>query len=395
MQSQQLFDQAPCLYFCTTDSNVILQTNETLCLETGFLHSELVGQKTEIIFPVATRIFQQTHLFPLLKMQQYAREIFVSLQTKDKKQIPVLLNAERKPVDGEPVIIYAGIIVNNRKKFEDELIAAKKTAELALTESTALNTAKQQLQQRIEQLDQQMHLVRKQNDELQQFNHAISHDLQEPLRKLSVFTDMFLLKDDKENQERSIKKLKRALEQMRSIMSGLQQYIWLTSNVNKTANIDLNAVVKRAKQQAENDYTGVELIIEQEQLPFIYADEKQLRLLFCQLFSNAIRFRKPAANAQVKISAVSLKINKLQNIRDKYEYTDFLKIEITDEGIGFDAAYKEQAFDLFRRLHPDSGRGIGLALCKKIIDNHHGSISIDSVQHKGTTVTILLPEHPE
>jgi len=391
----QVIDNAPCLYFSTNDNNVLLEVNQKLCAETGFSKNELIGKKADVIFPVATRIFHQTHLFPLLKMQQYAQEIFVSLQTKNKKQLPVLLNAERKIIDGEPVIIYVGIIVNNRKKFEDELIAAKKTAELALSDNTELNTAKQQLQQRVEELDEQMHLVKKQNEELLQFNHAISHDLQEPLRKLSVFTDMVLLNDDKERQEQSIKKLKRALEQMRSVMSGLQQYIWLTSNVTKTKNVDLNAVVQRAKQQAENDFAGVTLFIQQQQLPLMYADEKQMRLLFCQLFTNAIRFRKPGTNAQVQITAVSLKINKLQNISDKYQYTDFLKIEITDEGIGFDAAYKDQAFDLFRRLHADSGRGIGLALCKKIVDNHHGSISIDSHEHKGTTVAILLPEHAE
>ncbi|MEP6684122.1 MAG: ATP-binding protein [Parafilimonas sp.] len=395
MQLLQQFDEAPCFYFCTSDNGILLQVNETLCLKLGFSKNELIGKKTEIIFPVATRIFQQTHLFPLLKMQQYAHEIFISLQTKNKEQIPVLLNAERKIIDDEPVNVYIGIEVNNRKKFEDELIAAKKTAELALSENTALNTAKEQLQQRIEQLDEQMQLVKKQNKELQQFNHAISHDLQEPLRKLSVFSDMILQTNNKDQHEQNIKKLKRVLEQMRSVMSGLQQYIWLTGNLNKAGNIDLNAVIKQAKQQSESGFPGVNLSIQQQQLPFIYADEKQMVLLFCHIFSNAIRFRKPGTNALVKITADSIKLNRFQNIRDKYQYTNFLKIAIIDEGIGFDAAYKEQAFELFKRLHTSSGRGLGLALCKKIIDNHYGMISIDSIEHKGTTVTLLLPERAE
>ncbi|MBD0284905.1 MAG: histidine kinase, partial [Flavisolibacter sp.] len=67
------------------------------------------------------------------------------------------------------------------------------------------------------------------------------------------------------------------------------------------------------------------------------------------------------------------------------------RLQIKDNGIGFDAGYKDQVFELFKRLHPESGRGIGLALCKKIIENHNGDITIDSQEGEGTTVTILLP----
>jgi len=389
----QELEHAPCLYFCTTDDGILLEVNETLCSRLGYSKDELTGKKAEILFTIATRIFQQTHLFPLLKLQQHAEEIFLTLQTKSKKGIPVLLNAERKIMNDVPVNVYIGIVVNNRKKFEDELIDAKKTAETALRENTALNQAKQQLQLYVEQLDEQMQLVKKQNEELQQFNHTITHDLQEPLRKLSVFADMIFQTNNKKDQQEITGKLMRVLKQMRSIMSGLQQYIWLTGNLNKLIDVDLNEIIVSACKQLKDDFPGINLDIQKHNLPTVFADKEQMQLLFYHLLSNTVRFRKPGNDVNVTISANKLLMNKFRNLKDKYKYTDFFKIELTDEGIGFNIEYKEQVFELFKRLHTESGYGIGLALCKKIIETHQGNISINSKENIGTTITILLPHN--
>jgi phosphoserine phosphatase RsbU/P len=391
----QQLENAPCFCFCTSDNGTLLDVNETLCSGLGFLKNELIGKKAEIIFTVSTRIFYQTHLFPLLQMQHYAYEIFIILQTKTNEQIPVLLNAEKKMLNDKTVMVYVGIVVSNRKKFEDELIAAKKEAELALKENTALNDAKQQLQQHLEKLEEQMHVVKKQNEELQQFNHAVTHDLQEPLRKLLVFSDIILQDDDKKNQQNIIKRFLRVLEHMRSVLSGLQQYIWLTRDVNKFNSIDLNVVICDAELQLKKDFSNADFNIQKQILPLVYADKEQIQLLFYHLLSNAIKFRKPGSAAQIEISANELLQNKFRNIKDKYQYTGFIKIEITDKGPGFNAKYKEHVFELFKRLHKESGIGIGLALCKKIADNHHGNISIESKENEGTTVTVLLPANNE
>lgn len=247
-------NHAPCLYFSSADDGTLLDVNETLCVQLGYTRQELLGKKADILFTLSTRIFQQTHFFPLLKMQGHAEEIFITLQTKTKEHIPVLLNAERKTVNGEAINLYVGIVVHHRKKFEDELIAAKKAAEAALHESTALTQAKQELQQHLEQLDQQMNLVNKQNEELRQFNRVVTHDLQEPLRKLSVFTDMMLRNKEKENHIPLVEKLKRVSEQMRSIISGLQQYVWLTEAPNKLTAVNLNKLLLIVQQQLAKDH---------------------------------------------------------------------------------------------------------------------------------------------
>ncbi len=393
MQFDESFlNAAPCFCFCTAEDGTLLFVNDTLCTKLGFSRQELSRKKPDSLFTIATRIFYQTHLLPLLKMQGYAEEIFVTLQTKNKEQIPVLLSAETKNSGTQTITVYVGITVNHRKKFEDELIAAKKAAETALNENLALMQAKQQLQQHTEQLDKQIHLVNKQNEELRQFNHVVTHDLQEPLRKLFLFTDRMLNTKEKYDQEKITANLVRVLQQMQSVTSGLQQYVWLTNNLTSVMQADLNTVLSDAQQQVNNEFPNINLIIQKEKLPSVPADVKQLQLLFYHLLSNAVKFRKPGADAHVGITASNLLMNKFRNVQDKYDYTTFIKIEIADDGIGFKPAYKDQVFDLFRRLHQnESGSGVGLALCKKIIENHNGNITINSSEAGGTTVTIFLP----
>ncbi|HWJ89950.1 MAG TPA: ATP-binding protein, partial [Flavisolibacter sp.] len=118
----------------------------------------------------------------------------------------------------------------------------------------------------------------------------------------------------------------------------------------------------------------------------------QMHLLFYQLFENAIRFRKEGTRAKIKFEAKRLMKNRFRNIEGKYRYAPFFQIDINDDGIGFAAEFKDEAFELFKRMHKQSGLGLGLSLCKKIIDNHEGMISIDTVPGKGTTVSILLPD---
>ena len=388
---ENYLDQAPCLYLSCTDSSIITDVNETLCASLGYTKDELLGQNTAMIFTVATSIFQQTHFFPLIKMHGYAKEIFITLLTRAKQEVPILINGERKIIDGEPVILYVGIIVANRKKFEDELITAKKAAETALNENTSLIQAKQELQQNIEQLDQQMRLIKLQNEELRQFNRVVSHDLQEPLRKISVFSGQILDNVVQQNQNAIVKKLLRVTGQMRSIISGLQQYVWLTSIPNKFARVDLNMALGKAQQQVEEEFTEIKLIIEKEALPAIEADQEQMELLFYHLLSNAIRFRKAGNDVLIKVFAHNLLLNKFRHFQGRYKYTEFVKLQITDNGIGFDNEYGDQVFELFKRLHPESGSGVGLSLCKKIVDNHHGNISIESVKGGGTSIIISLP----
>jgi phosphoserine phosphatase RsbU/P len=384
-------DRAPCCYFSSNDEGIILDVNETLCSQLHYDKEQLLGNTVDAIFTLATRIFHQTHFFPLLKMQGHADEIFITLQTKNKKQVPVLVNAERREVNGNAVILYIGIPVHNRKKFEDELVAAKKEAEAALQENTALQQAKQELQKHAEQLDQHIVKVNQQNEELKQFNRVVTHDLQEPVRKLSVFSNILLNADENHGNSKTIvEKLLRASEQLRSVIFKLQQYIWLTESAIKLTEIDFNELLLLVQQKLEKEFPASSLIVNAGDIPVLQADWDQMQVLLHQLLSNAVRFRKEGEKAIVEITSTILQKNRFTNLEGKYHYQDFLKLQVKDNGIGFDLRRKDQVFDLFRNGHT-SGYGIGLSLCKRIVENHWGKITIDSKPEEGTTVTILLP----
>lgn len=383
-----IIETFPALYFSVTEDGRLLNVNSKLCEKLGYSEVELKGEKTELIFTVATRIFQQTHLVPLLKMQGFAEEIYITLQTKQKQSLPVIINAERKKVDGEYQTFYAGIIVQTRKKFEDELVAAKKEAQSALHQNTALHQAKDELQENLEQLDRHMQLANKQNEELRQYNKVVTHDLQEPLRKLFMFMD--ILANNAEETSLIVEKIKKVSAQMRSILSGLQQYVWLTDTRPVLKQTDLNKVLKKASLQVKQEFASINLKLEAEDIPLVEADEEQVGFLFHQLLANAMQFRK-GTEVSVKLTASSIMLNKFRNIANKYKYEPFLKLQFADDGTGFDAIYKDQVFELFKKLHPESGRGVGLSLCKKIIENHNGSIAIDSKLNIGTTITLYLP----
>jgi sigma-B regulation protein RsbU (phosphoserine phosphatase) len=380
---------APCYYYSCREDGTLLYVNDALYTRLGYSRPELEGKKADTLFTIATRIFYQTHLGPMLKMQGHASEIFISLQTKEGDSVPVLVNA--KQGEGETGLAFVGIEVQNRKRFEDELINARKVAEDALKDNTALATTKQELETRLSELDYQISLVSKQNNELRQLNKVITHDLQEPLRKLSVFSNLVLNPSPNFPLQTIGEKLQVALSHMRLIVSGLQQYMWLTDNRLEPETVDITRLVEVIKEELQEEHPSVNLLFEVSCEHPVFADESQIKILLYQLLSNAVRFRKEGNVARASISGIGLMLNKYTTIEGKYKYAQFNRLQVADEGLGFDNVYKEKVFELFKRLHAESGMGIGLALCRKIADNHGGSISISSQEGAGTVVTILFP----
>jgi sigma-B regulation protein RsbU (phosphoserine phosphatase) len=387
---QNFFNQAPCLYFSSADDGTLLEVNDRLCEVLQYHRDELIGIKNEIFFTVSSRIFQQTHFFPLLKMHGHVEEIYMTLQRKNGEQVPVLINAERKIINDTAVSMHAGIIVFNRKKFEEELIAAKRKAENALNENTDLIKTKRQLQKHAEELDRQISIVSKQNKELKQFSNVATHDMQEPLRKLALFSGMLIECNEEKKQKKLVERVKKVSEQMHGMLTGLQQYLWLNDAPLSIERIQFAGLLSFVVKKLETEFPGIELLIETENAEDFEGDPGQVQLLFYHLLSNAIRFRK-SDRVFILVSSYKVQLNQFKNMKGRYKYVEYNKITITDKGIGFDAVYKTHLFELFKRLHNNSGRGVGLAICKKITDNHHGTISIDSKTNEGTTVTVCFP----
>lgn len=387
-----LLDKAPCCYFSFNDAGELLCINQTLCATLGYTREELMNQKVEIIFPVSTKIFYQTHFFPLLKMHGHAEEIFIFLLAKNGTQLPVLMNAVKRADDKTLHYDCACIVVPNRKKFEDELVIAKKVAEQALFENSELKKVQQELISQTEKLDAQVQLANNQNNKLKQFNGIATHDLQEPLRKILFLAN--LLKDEAYTGNPILEQLGKLYKEasvMSETLSGLQQYIWLQETTLQPVNVNCKELLQDIKIQLAIEFEEDQLELFTGDLPGINADYEQIKLLFYQVLNNAILYKKPGEKAIVSITTTVLKKNIFKEVEGMYKYQDILKININDEGLGFDPQYKIHIFEMFKKLHHLKRRGIGLALCKLIVENHHGSIEADSKPGKGTTITILFP----
>lgn len=385
---EEILNDAPCGYFSFFDNGALHVVNKTLCDLLGYEKEDLEEKNVETIFTISTRIFFQTHFFPLVKMKGHAEEIFISLLTKDKEHLPILLNAKRSETGGKPSTACAFIVVANRKKFEDELVAARNSAEKALRENSELISAKAALQQHAEKLDEQIQLVNKQNHELKQINHVVTHSLREPLRKVLTYTEIIKDNPSLQGLGKNLPKLITASKQMHSIVSGLQEYVWLNDTASFFSSTDLQAIVKQVLQQFQQKEN--QLILHTDSLPGIKADSKQMELLFFHLLSNAIKFKR-SEKAVLTISCSLIQQNSFKKVENKYKYKDFVKLQFRDEGIGFDPLFKEEIFELFKKLHHTEGSGLGLALCKKIVENHFGTISAGSKPNEGTTIEVVLP----
>lgn len=387
-------ENVPCLFFSCNDQGIICDANNLFCQSLGYEKSDLLGKNVEQVFTISTRIFYQTHFFPMLSMHGHAEEIYITLLGKNKEHLPVLFNASREQVDGVHISRYAGIIVKNRNKFEDELVKARNEAQEALHKNTLLIQTQAKLQNSLQELDNKLSHIQLQNEELEQFNHAITHDLQEPIRKLTFFASMLMdshLQKTGISYETILPKMQFVVQKMSTIIQALQQHAWLRTAPLQLQEINLADVVKLITRNLEDEFGKDIISLHTSNLHPVIADKKQFQIAIREILLNAVKYRSNDHLCQVQIKMATVQDNQFRNIADKYKFEKYSRIDIHDNGIGFDPRFKEEVFSLFKRLHNNSGNGIGLSLAKKVVLNHHGKIMAESKPGQGCTISILLP----
>lgn len=389
------FDDLPCAYVSFCDDGRIGYCNETLSSWVGWSKDELIGKSIENIFTLATRIFYNTHFFPLIKLHGRANEVFFSLKGKDNSDIAVLANAKRVKNANDHVIRCVFVQVSERKKYEQELLNAKRAAEQALTENKHLVELTRSLEEQAIILDQQYHTQVSVHQHLLQFNKIISHDFQEPIRKIRIFAEL-ISKNVSEQDMPSISlcaKIDSAAEKLKTLTNGLQQYILVDTEKHYSA-VDLNHAAISAKDRVINERAFADFGFKTESLPVIHGYQSQLELLFYHLVDNAVQFRHPDRRLQIEIESLVLHENVFRMLKEKYKYTEHVRIRFSDNGIGFDSQYADYVFELLSKMNGSSkGLGLGLSLAKRIAENHAGRISVTATSEKGTTFEILLPVH--
>jgi sigma-B regulation protein RsbU (phosphoserine phosphatase) len=392
---QQLIVHAPCGLFSFDDEGRILMANATLHTILGYAAGELNGRKTETMLNLASRIFYQTHFFPLLKLQERADEIFMTFITSDKQEIPVLLNAQRVCELGVYSNLCALIPVHHRRKYEDELLQAKKASEKALRENQELNAAKLELEQNQEALDRHISKLEQSNVEINQIKHIISHDMQEPIRKIALFSDILekqVTFSPEGNDARVVERIKQSAEKALHLINDLQTFISISMSDLHCAPIELGKLLAEISQKTKRKEPAGKMMVEIDVPHTIEGDYYQIKTLFEQLISNSVKFIDPLSTLIIRVTGSLVHHNSFKAIEGKFKYSEFVKISFSDNGFGFDNQYNNYVFKIMKKVDQGtSGLGFGLAFCKKIVDNHYGSISAESAAGQGTNITILLP----
>jgi signal transduction histidine kinase len=235
------------------------------------------------------------------------------------------------------------------------------------------------------------------NEELNQFAYAASHDLQEPLRKIQVFSDRLLYLGKLPPQSVDMaKKIHQSAERMTMLIRSLLEFSQFVRPEESFSSVELNSVIGDVKKDLEFDILASEAIIDYQDLPVIRGSEMQMRQLFQNLLSNSLKYVALGDQPKVRINSSVVSSEELQKyVSGPKGNIDYFCISVKDNGIGFEKQYAEHIFEIFKRLHGRAeykGSGIGLALCKRIVVNHNGFIHAESEVGKGSTFRIFLPK---
>ncbi len=234
--------------------------------------------------------------------------------------------------------------------------------------------------------------LRASNKELQDFAHIASHDLQEPLRKITAFGDRLKSRyGDALGEQGSdyLERMQNAASRMQHLIQGLLSFSRVTTKAKPFEPVDLSATADGVMSDLEMRLQDTGGRVEIGELPTVSADPLQMRQLFQNLIGNALKFHKEDHRPLVRVAAELYKTN--GSVRKN---ADYYQLIFEDNGIGFDKQYEERIFGVFQRLHGRKeyeGSGIGLSVCKKIAERHGGNISAQSTPGEGAKFIVTLP----
>ncbi len=256
---------------------------------------------------------------------------------------------------------------------------------------TRRKIAENALQNSRKQLKKYASDLEKSNRELQDFAYVASHDLQEPLRKIRTFGERVesMEKETLSNKGKDyLQRMMNSAERMQTLINDLLSYSRISTRGEEFKTVDLNMVLKDVVSDLEVSIEKTNAVINIGQLPEIQGDTTQMRQLFQNLLSNALKFKRDEAVPEIKV---------WEDKEFHQQNSKLVMIMVEDNGIGFNEQYLDKIFNIFHRLQGRKfpGSGIGLSICKKIAERHGGSIDAKSEEGKGALFIIKLAVNPE
>jgi len=364
VQAQELFHNAPCGFLTMEASGRILDINNTLLDLLRYTREEVVDIKSfQDLLGSGGKIYLETHMMPLLLLQGNVSEINLEIQGRGSVHIPALVNAKKVIATDESFIFLLTILdITQRKQYENELLQARLSAE----EKT----------RKLGQI----------NQELEQFAHTASHDLQAPLNTISGLVYLLQKKSTINagtNGEELFLLILRNTTRMKMMIKDLLEYTRLDGQEKAFETVSLKEACTQAVEILNEDILRNNAIIHIPDMPMVSGVKIQFIRLFQNLFSNAIKYRSQA-DPVIQVS---------------WEKIDsFLVVRVKDNGMGFDHKNSDKIFDFMVRLHSNdtiAGTGIGLSACKRIVENHGGTIGVDSESGRGSTFYFRIPASEE
>ena len=220
--------------------------------------------------------------------------------------------------------------------------------------------------------------------------------MQEPLRKIQTFISRISEKELSnltEPGKEYFKKIQSSVIRMRSLIDDLLQFSRTTKTEKRFELTDLNLLLENAKQELSQDIEDKKAEIHASHLPILHVIPFQIQQLFINLIGNSLKYAKDGVAPVITIRDEEINADDYSFFKEKTQ-KKYHRISITDNGLGFEQQYAEDIFLLFYRLHPKSeltGSGIGLSICKKIVENHKGYISVEGKPGIGATFSFFLP----
>lgn len=313
----------------------------------------------------------------------------------------VIQNAHREQLI---LLIIADITEVTQLILEKELkekavlekeISERKVEKLRLEKAVGKRT--RELKKANESLENKNKELLNMNKELEAFTYASSHDMQEPLRKLQTFAGIVLEKENQnlsDNGKNYFRLMQQSAERMQQLIRDLLAFSHISAAERKFENTDLNIIIEEVKKELKDEIAEKHAVIEVKEVCDVHIIPFQFRQLLHNIIGNALKFAKPQTPPLIKISSRNIKYEKLKKIVGLPPRKEYCHISITDNGIGFEKEFNTKIFEVFQKLHGKdeySGTGIGLAIVKKIVDNHKGIITATGEVNKGATFNIYLP----